>query len=142
MLLSLVLTVCDGSVSKMTNRVTQLTWYEEWFLYLEFVYGKTICTVSSVSVLYCLSSRKAVNLIIDSKLKLVLEARKRWPQYATMAEDELLRNETWNSKYSDKRVVFWDNTGIDLHKPSGAELQRLTYSSYYAGNVAKGGIYV
>jgi DDE superfamily endonuclease len=35
---------------------------------------------------------------------------------------------------------MWDNTGIPMFKPSDPELQRLTYSSYYAGNVFKGAI--
>jgi hypothetical protein len=34
------------------------------------------------------------------------------------------------------------NTGLGMLKPSSALLQSLTYSQYYAGNVAKGGIFV
>ena len=38
---------------------------------------------------------------------------------------------------------MWDNTNIDfMGKPSDAELQRLTYSLYYNGNVAKGGVFL
>ena len=38
--------------------------------------------------------------------------------------------------------MLWDNTGIGLHKFTDALLQSLTFSAYYAGNVAKGGIYL
>jgi hypothetical protein len=34
------------------------------------------------------------------------------------------------------------NTGLGMLKPSSALLQSLSYSQYYAGNVAKGGIFV
>ena len=53
-----------------------------------------------------------------------------------------LRDPKWNERYQGKRVVFWDNTGIQLHKPSDAFLQRITFSAYYAGNVGKGGIFI
>ena len=39
-------------------------------------------------------------------------------------------------------MVFWDTKGIKLNTPSDALLQRLTYSAYYAGNVARGDIFV
>ena len=36
---------------------------------------------------------------------------------------------------------MWDDTNISFdHKPSDAQLQRLTYSSYYGENCAKGGV--
>lgn len=36
---------------------------------------------------------------------------------------------------------MWDNTNVDLqYKPTDAEVQALTFSSYYSGNVAKGGV--
>jgi hypothetical protein len=37
--------------------------------------------------------------------------------------------------------MLWDKTGIRLSKPSSALLQRLTFSSYYATNVGKGGVH-
>jgi len=58
----------------------------------------------------------------------------------SLAEDALLRDAKWDVKYPDERVVFWDNTNIDLDQASNAELQSLTYSQYYAGNVAKGAV--
>ena len=53
-----------------------------------------------------------------------------------------LRGPRWDSSYSDKRIIFWDNTDIRLSTPSDAEFQRNTYSAYYAGNVAKGAVFI
>jgi hypothetical protein len=45
--------------------------------------------------------------------------------------------------YSEKRVVMWDNTNVPFRfKPSTSDMQRNTYSAYYAGNVAKGGVFI
>ena len=38
------------------------------------------------------------------------------------------------------RPIFWDMTSVVCPKPSNAELQRLTWSSYYGSNCFKGGI--
>jgi hypothetical protein len=65
-----------------------------------------------------------------------------WPRYATLAEDLLLRGEKWNDEYEGERLIFWDSTSIPIPQPSCAELQRNTYSQYYKGNVAKGGVFV
>jgi hypothetical protein len=60
-----------------------------------------------------------------------------------MLEDEMLRNPKWNDQYKGHRVVFWDNTNLDIKgKPSDAEIQAKTFSSYYNGNVAKGGVFL
>jgi hypothetical protein len=40
MLLRFLLIVCDGDIELLVSRETTLTWFEEWFLYLEFVWGK------------------------------------------------------------------------------------------------------
>jgi hypothetical protein len=37
---------------------------------------------------------------------------------------------------------MWDNTDLPMYKPSAAETQRNTFSAYYAGNVAKGGVFI
>ena len=54
----------------------------------------------------------------------------------------MLRDDKWKNKYKGKRMVFWDTKGIKLNTPSDALLQRLTYLAYYAGNVARGDIFV
>ena len=46
------------------------------------------------------------------------------------------------NKYVRKNVVFHDNTGLSIMKPADSLCQHITYSSYYGGNVAKGGVFV
>jgi hypothetical protein len=142
MLLRFLLIVCDGDIELLVSRETTLTWFEEWFLYLEFVWGKTVTTVDAAASAFNMRKTSTVKNILDVKLKKLCEARRRWPKYVTLAEDEFLRAAKWNIQYKGKRVIFWDNTGLPLHKPSEALMQRLTWSAYYAMNVAKGGIFV
>ena len=54
-----------------------------------------------------------------------------------------MRKEKWQKKYNGKRVIMWDDTNVNFDfKPSGAYEQRVTYSSYYASNCAKGGVFL
>ena len=80
---------------------------------------------------------------VDSKARLVLICRKSWPTYVTMEEDFLLMKEKWKVKYEGVRVVMWDDTNISFaYQPSTALNQRITYSSYYSENCAKGGVFL
>ncbi len=38
-LLAFVVILCDGSIANMTEKVTNLTWYEEWIVYFEWVWA-------------------------------------------------------------------------------------------------------
>ena len=88
-------------------------------------------------------NRSSCRDIFDSKLSIVISCRSSWPQFASYVEDSFLRKSKWNDKYEGKRVVMWDDTNIDFQfKPGGADEQRMTYSSYYGGNVGKGGIFL
>ena len=72
-----------------------------------------------------------------------MKTRSDWPTYVTHSEDVNMRHEKWKKMYEDKRIVMWDNTAIRFKgKPTDSELQRNTYSSYYAGNVAKGAVFI
>mmetsp|Transcript_35202 Transcript_35202/g.71275 ORF Transcript_35202/g.71275 Transcript_35202/m.71275 type:complete len:154 (+) Transcript_35202:1638-2099(+) len=61
--------------------------------------------------------------------------------FVTVDEDKKLRRNKYTSRYKDKQTVFWDTTNVNLPKPSDADLQRLTWSHYYSGNVGKGGVF-
>ena len=111
-------------------------------MYFEYVWGRTITNRANSVAAFGIKDPTIVRRVICSKLRMILHARKMWPKYASLSEDELLRDEKWNSKYKGKSLVFWDTTGLKLHTPSNAMLQRLMYSAYYAGNVARGGIFV
>ena len=51
--------------------------------------------------------------------------------------------EKWGEKYKGVRVIMWDNTNVYFgFQPGGTDEQRLTYSMYYAGNCAKGGVFL
>jgi hypothetical protein len=81
--------------------------------------------------------------VLKSKLKLIIDSRDRWPIYATLDEDEALRNESWNDLLGAKkyRMIVHDNTNIGkLPKPSDPELNSATYSAYYNSNCVKGGV--
>mmetsp|Transcript_42594 Transcript_42594/g.90589 ORF Transcript_42594/g.90589 Transcript_42594/m.90589 type:complete len:93 (-) Transcript_42594:155-433(-) len=56
-----------------------------------------------------------------------------------------MRKTKWNFKCHERngvknRVIMWDMTGINTYQFGVADLQRGTYSNYYAGNCFKGGI--
>jgi hypothetical protein len=80
------------------------------------------------------SRHRTVKQVFDQKMKIILATRTHWSMHASKTEDEQLRDPAWDCKYQGTRPLFWDNTGINLHKATGALLQRITY---YAGNVAK-----
>ena len=71
-----------------------------------------------------------------------------WPRYVTFEEDCKLHKPKWNAKYGGLnskdpvRVVMWDMTNIPVYAFSDADLNRFTYSVYYAMNCFKGGIFI
>ena len=77
-----------------------------------------------------------------SKLKKVLKVREQWPRFATYHEDELYRHPIKWLAYEGTRVLMFDNTNVHVRKSSDAEVQRTTYSLYYADNVGKGAVFV
>ncbi len=142
LLLSFILLVCNGDIEFMTRRVSELTWYEEWFMYFEFVWTRSITNIKTAMAAFGIKDHKIAKRVINSKLRLVLHARKQWPKYVSLMEDAQLCGKKWDAKYNGKILIFWDTTGIKLYQPQNALLQRLTYSAYYAGNVAKGGVFL
>jgi hypothetical protein len=142
MLLAYIVIVCNGNGDRMTETCSSLTWYEEWFLFFEYKYQRTLSSLSSATSIYGINTNIVAPRVVITKLDFVLAARKSWPTYVSLDEDRFFRDKKWNTRYQGKRPVFWDNTGLGMLKVSDALLQSLTYSQYYAGNVAKGGIFV
>jgi DDE superfamily endonuclease len=67
----------------------------------------------------------------------------RWPRFVSFAEDNKFHKQKWDDYYFGKRVIMWENTNVNItFKPSVFETQRSTYLQYYAGNVAKGGVFI
>ena len=140
-MLTYTLVICNGDVNLMTSTSGKLSWLEEWYFFWERCYGRTSTRWSGYEQKYK-RSESFLRILFDNKMKLVLTCRKLWPTYVSLKEDEELRNECWNTTYSGRRVVMWDNTSVHLPKPQNPEAQRNTFSQYYAGNVGKGAIFI
>ena len=140
-LLSYIAIICNGDADTMFASRSQLTWFEEWLLYFEILWGRTWTRWEDLCSMYKISRKQDFYSIFDEKCSIALRARSSWPRYASFEEDEMLRKEKWNAKYEGKRVVMWDDTNIPFSfKPGTALNQRTTYSSYYGMNCAKGGV--
>ena len=89
---------------------------------------------------------KLIRNIFRHKLSIARHAHSQWSKYVTYVEDLMLGKPKWNMKYRGMngvkiRPVMWDMTGIKAYQFGAAELQRGTYSEYYASNCFKGGIF-
>jgi hypothetical protein len=140
-LLRFVLIACNGNIDLVRTRISTITWLEEWFLFFEWTWGRSFTRLEDAEEKYSFNEKSA-RRVIQQKRSIILLSRQCWPFFATHEEDKLLRAERWKDRYSDKRIVFWDNTNINIPTPSDASLNRRTYSSYYGGNVGKGGVFV
>jgi hypothetical protein len=140
-LLGYIVILCDSDIDEMTTSGTTLTWFEEWFLFFEIVYGKSVSRWVDVCDKYGLSNA-CLRPVYKRKLEQVLKVREIWPRYVTMQEDKTYRKQEKWEPYEDKRVIMFDNTNIMVRVPSNADAQRCTYSLYYSGNVGKGALFI
>ena len=140
-LLCFIIIICNANIDLITTRTYKLSWFEEWYMFFEKIYSRSIKRWTDYKRKYK-RCESVLQIIFSNKLKIVIEARKRWPRFVTLNEDEMLRQEKWNDTYKGQRVIMWDNTCIHLCMPQDPEIQRNTYSLYYSGNVAKGSIFV
>ena len=143
-MMAFIIVVCNADKQKILCTSSNLTWFEEWFFYFEFIWGRTLLRwEDAASVKEYGVSKFTLQTIFSSKLKMVLRCRRSWPKYARYHEDCELRKSRWEERYSGVRLILWDNTNISMqYKPSDPQLQRITYSSYYSENCAKGGVFV
>ena len=141
-LLAYILIVCNGDVERVQYKNSSLTWLEEWFFFFEFIWGRTLNRWIDAAAVYK-THITTVRNIFDKKIKMLETCRISWPRYASYNEDHTLTKQKWRDKFEGKRIVMWDDTNVNLtYKPSGADEQRLTYSLYYGGNCAKGGVFL
>lgn len=89
-LLSYITVVCNANFDTMTSTQSEMTWFEEWFLYLEVVWGRSCARWVDFEAKYKVSRKVLARVFLD-KLKLVLNAKDAWPRYASLEEDEKLR---------------------------------------------------
>jgi len=143
-LLSYAAILCGGDIDLLTSTVSRLTWIEEWIFYFEMSYGRTTIRWEDYEKEYD-TTQKPLRKIFHNKLELTLSCRRRWPMYASHAEDVEFRDPKWNRHFppeSGLRTVLHDNSNIGLPNPSDADLNRSLFSDYYDGTVAKGGVAV
>ena len=144
MMLGFIAIVCNGNINHIQYSPLTMSWLEEWMFYFEFVWGKSLRRWDDASCKqhYDLDS-KQLRIIFDRKLNQVLLCRNSWPRYAKYHEDKKFTSQRWLNKYGDARIIMWDNTNVNLnYMPTLSHAQRLTYSSYYGGNCAKGGVFL
>jgi hypothetical protein len=144
MMLSFASIVCGGDLTKMTRTNSMLTWLEEWVLYFQFIWSRTIMRYEDYEKQYhC--REKSLRKAVKAKVDMVRAARSRWPMYASYSEDAKFRAEHWSAHFdpvTGHRVVMHDSTNIPLARPSSAALQRALYNSYYGMCCAKAGVAV
>lgn len=135
--------VCNGDMSEMVSTTSHLKWFDEWFLYFETMWGRTLTRWEDVASEYELTNHNETK-VFEHKLQKVLRCRNSWPKCMRHHEDVLMRSDKWKGIVGDdERVVQHDGTCIRLmYKPSTPDNQRLTWAKYYAGNVAKASVFV
>ena len=135
--------LCNGDLTKMRENSSSLTWYEEWFFYFEKKHGKTILRWVDASSKEEYGVGKEILIkVFKSKLTVELTCRASWPEFLSFDEDFHFMRDVYKETYEGKRIVFWDNTNINIAQSSCADFQRATWSSYYAHNCLKGGVFL
>jgi hypothetical protein len=89
-MLAFISVVSNGNIDEITNTTSTLTWLEEWYLYFEIIYGKTISRYVDAIDKYDSNDRE-VRRVFDIKLQAVKKVRKEWPMYCSLKEDETYR---------------------------------------------------
>ena len=83
-----------------------------------------------------------IRRVLRQKSNTVLEARKRWPRFVTLYEVVTLMSSWWLNKQGAKKVILWDDTNINMPVARDEHLSQHTNSTSYAGNVAKGAVFL
>ena len=86
-MMEFILIVCRGDIQKIIETKTKLTRLEEWYLYFEILYGKSIVRWVDAVEKYQVSDR-TLRRVFDDKLRLVLNARRSWPLFASIDKDK------------------------------------------------------
>ena len=67
-----IMIVCNANFDTMMTTQSNLTWFEEWMLFFEMMWGKTHTRVKDLVDMYRVESFKHYYAIIEHKLDLVL----------------------------------------------------------------------
>ena len=52
-----VLVVCNGEFNKLQKRVSTMAWFEEWLLYFELIWGRTLLQQEDVITTYYIPTK-------------------------------------------------------------------------------------
>jgi len=74
-LLAMIVIICNGDVNKIRDNTTRtLTWFEEWMLIFEALWGRLFQRWEDLAADYRLTNHNE-SQVFDSKLKLLMSAR-------------------------------------------------------------------
>lgn len=118
-----------------------LTWWEEWFLAYEQIWGRSWVNQCDLAKEYHVNPTKK-NEIVDDKLRKILICRNSYPRYCSHEEDVSLQADKWIGVIDDsERIIEHDTTNVRMtFKPSLASSQKITYNRYFGGPSAKGDV--
>ena len=91
-MLAFIILVCNGNHDTMIFTVSSLTWLEEWVLYFEFIWGRTITRWIDAGKVTGRDRKKAME-IYHHKQKQILACHMSWPKYCCHKEDCKMRKE-------------------------------------------------
>jgi hypothetical protein len=141
-ILSFIAIACQGDINTISTSSSELTWFEEWYLFFETNYGRTMLRWMDEKFKFNMSC-STLRDVYDRKLEeLIKNFRRQWPTYALLDKDKSYRKEFKREAYLGCRVVMYDNTNIQMKQPSDSETHWVTYSLYYSGNVGKGAVFI
>ena len=135
----IIVIVCNGDVDVAVETSSQLTWFEEWMLFLQWEWGRQAINLRALAAGFKTNTTQ-LRRILARKLSFVLAARTRWPMFSSLEEQFHLSDPSWRENYGDKRLIMWDDTNIPAASPSDPEINKHFYSQYYGGCVAKAGV--
>lgn len=142
MLLGFTVIACNGDIYDLvTTKTNHLTWFEEWYLFYENLWMRSASRTVDYAEKYNISTSTR-DIIINNKLDKILTVRNSWDTYCSHEEDVSMRSDKWDEIVSkNERIIQHDTTSLRCSfKPSRSKSQRLTWNSYYRGNVAKGSV--
>ena len=138
-----VAVTCAGNMETIMTRNSRMTWLEEWFMYMEYVYEHSLKRWTDFESLMGHDlGKNYLREMLDIKLKLVLLCRNHWPMHASIDEDIKFRKKIWNVHFPPEkrqRIVLHDNTNVSLCELSDAAQHKSTISECYKECCAKGG---
>jgi hypothetical protein len=124
LLFFVVVVVCNGDLVQMMEKESSMSWFEEWFLYFQWEWGRDSTTLPLLKDFFN-TSDSTIRRVLRRKLNTELEARKRWPRFATLDEDVTLISSWWLNKQGAKRGILWDDKKhISISATRDAQLNR------------------